>query len=98
MPAVAVAAQAGPAFAVDDGTLGIRPELESDFFHINLAPGAAIDANARRAGLSRTEYIRRALSRERADSGPEVSVEDLATFAATFVDLGDSEVMRRAWS
>ncbi|KGJ72817.1 hypothetical protein GY21_12970 [Cryobacterium roopkundense] len=35
-----------PAAAVDDGTLGIRPELESDFFHINLAPGAAIDANA----------------------------------------------------
>ncbi|KFF60843.1 hypothetical protein JF66_01695 [Cryobacterium sp. MLB-32] len=37
---------AAPATAVDDGTLGIRPELESDFFHINLAPGAAIDANA----------------------------------------------------
>lgn len=37
---------AAPATAVDDGTLGIRPELESDFFHISLAPGAAIDANA----------------------------------------------------
>ncbi|TFB81771.1 DUF916 domain-containing protein [Cryobacterium flavum] len=35
-----------PAAAIDDGTLGIRPELESDFFHIDLAPGAAIEANA----------------------------------------------------
>ena len=32
--------------AIDDGTLGIRPQLESDFFHIALAPGAAIDATA----------------------------------------------------
>ncbi|GEP27889.1 DUF916 domain-containing protein [Cryobacterium levicorallinum] len=32
--------------AIDDGTLGIRPQLESDFFHIVLAPGAAIDATA----------------------------------------------------
>ena len=59
---------------------------------------AAIDANARRAGLSRTEYVRRALSRERAQSASEVTVEDLATFAATFADLDDPEVMRRAWS
>ena len=35
-----------PASAIDGGTFGIRPELESDFFHINLAPGAAIEANA----------------------------------------------------
>lgn len=45
-PVVATLAVAAPAIAVDDGTLGIRPELESDFFHIELAPGAAIEANA----------------------------------------------------
>ena len=45
-PTIALVTLSGAAFAVDDGTLGIRPELESDFFHINLAPGAAIDANA----------------------------------------------------
>lgn len=59
---------------------------------------AAIDANARRAGLSRSEYIRRALSRERDDAAPEVRVEDLVRFADTFADLADPEVMGGAWS
>jgi len=45
-PIVGALAIASPAIAIDDGTLGIRPELESDFFHIDLAPGSAIDANA----------------------------------------------------
>jgi len=58
----------------------------------------AIDAKARRVGLSRTEYIRRTLSRERDDAGPAVSVDDLAAFAETFADLADAEVMRQAWS
>ena len=59
---------------------------------------AAIDAKARRAGLSRTEYIRRSLSRERNDTTQDVRVEDLAAFAQTFADLDDPEVMGRAWS
>ena len=59
---------------------------------------AAIDAKARRAGLSRTEYIRRALSRERGGSTEEVIVDDLVIFADTFRDLADSDVMRQAWS
>lgn len=59
---------------------------------------AAIDAKARRLGLSRTEYIRRTLARERADAAPNVSVKDLATFAKAFADLADPEVMRQAWS
>lgn len=37
---------AGQASAVDDGTVGIRPANESDFFHISLYPGAAIEAEA----------------------------------------------------
>jgi hypothetical protein len=44
--AVAVFVPAGQASAVDDGTVGIRPANESDFFHISLYPGAAIDAEA----------------------------------------------------
>jgi Ribbon-helix-helix protein, copG family len=59
---------------------------------------AAIDAKARRVGLSRTEYIRRALARERGDAGLEVSAEDLVTFADRFADLADPQVMQRAWS
>jgi len=37
---------AGPASAVDNGTLGIRPETESDFFHLSLYPGARTEATA----------------------------------------------------
>ena len=58
---------------------------------------AAIDANARRVGLSRTEYLRRALARERDAHSVDVSVADLAGFAETFADLDDPEVMSRAW-
>ncbi len=58
---------------------------------------AAIDAKARRAGLSRTEYLRRTLARERSNSTDEVTAEDLQSFAATFADLADPEVMERAW-
>lgn len=59
---------------------------------------AAIDAKARRVGLSRTEYIRRTLSRERGDTVESVSVKDLVAFADTFEDLADDDTMRQAWS
>ena len=58
---------------------------------------AAIDTKARGLGLSRTEYLRRTLARERAGSPAEVSVADLAAFADTFADLADPEVIDRAW-
>jgi hypothetical protein len=57
---------------------------------------AAIDANARRVGLSRSEYLRRALARERRPEG-SVSVGDLAAFSERFADLGDPDVIDRAW-
>ena len=59
---------------------------------------AAIDLKAQRAGLSRTEYLRRALARERNDPTGEVTVADLERFAGTFADLDDTEVMGRAWT
>ena len=58
---------------------------------------AAIDAKAQRAGLSRTEYLRRALSRERSDEAGDVTVADLERFAVTFANLDDAEVMSQAW-
>lgn len=45
-PLLFALAPAAPAAAVDDGTLGIRPELEADFFHITLDAGSSIDATA----------------------------------------------------
>lgn len=59
---------------------------------------AAIDAKAQRAGLSRSEYLRRALGRERNDPAATVSVVDLQRFAERFTDLDDDEVMRPAWT
>ena len=58
---------------------------------------AAIDTKAQRLGLSRTEYLRRTLARERDVASAAVSVADLATFADTFADLADPEVIDRAW-
>jgi hypothetical protein len=58
---------------------------------------AAIDIKAQRLGLSRTEYLRRTLTRERDVAPAEVSVADLAAFADTFADLADPEVIDRAW-
>lgn len=58
---------------------------------------AALEAHARRLGLSRTEYVRRRLTQDAAVSGSPVSTGDLARFAATFGDLADSDVMSRAW-
>lgn len=59
---------------------------------------SAIDARAKRVGLSRSEYLRRALDRERlSDAGP-VTVEQLRRVAALVTDLNDPSVMGGAWS
>ena len=58
---------------------------------------AAVDAHASRLGLSRSEYVRRRLAQDAAASGSPVSTGDLTRFAGTFSDLGDPDVMARAW-
>ena len=58
---------------------------------------AALEAHARRLGLSRTEYVRRRLAQDAAVSESSVSTGDLARFAATFGDLADTDVMTQAW-
>ena len=59
---------------------------------------AAIDAKAHRTGLSRTEYLRRALAQERVGNMGTVDVRSLEILAERFRDLEDPEVMGRAWS
>ncbi len=59
---------------------------------------ATIDAKAKRVGLSRNEYLRRALESEHIASAGPVSVEDLKQFAVLAQDLGDPAVMSGAWS
>ena len=59
---------------------------------------AAIDAKAKRVGLSRTEYLRRALERERVQSAGPVTVDQLARVASLAQDLDDPDVMSDAWA
>jgi len=58
---------------------------------------SAIDAQAKRLGLSRTEYLRRQMQRVASTSDEPVTVESLRQFAETFADLADPEVMGGAW-
>lgn len=59
---------------------------------------AAIDAKAKRMGLSRTEYLRRALERERAQASMPVTTDHLVRLADRAADLDDPDVMAAAWS
>lgn len=59
---------------------------------------ALLDEQARRAGLSRTEYLRRHLHEQaRRDQAP-VTASDLNALAELLPDLSDAEVMRDAWA
>lgn len=57
---------------------------------------AALDERSRRLGLSRSEYVRRVLGRERRGQGT-FEVSDLAEFEDRIHDLADDEVMEAAW-
>ncbi|HKY16026.1 MAG TPA: ribbon-helix-helix protein, CopG family [Microthrixaceae bacterium] len=59
---------------------------------------AAIDAKAKRVGLSRTEYLRRALERERVQDAGPVTVDQLERAATLARDLDDPDVMSGAWA
>ena len=59
---------------------------------------AAIDAKAKRVGISRTEYLRRALERESAQATRPVDIDQLAQVAALTEDLNDPNIMSTAWS
>jgi hypothetical protein len=61
---------------------------------------AAIDAKARRIGISRSEYIQRilALDHDAATAEAGTGVRSLQLFTERFRDIDNPEVMRRAWS
>jgi len=59
---------------------------------------AALDADAGRLGLSRSEYLRRTLAQAVARTGhTDLTIDDLARVAEVFADLADDDVMREAW-
>lgn len=59
---------------------------------------ALLDAQAKRVGLTRSEYLRRHLRAEAHRSSAAVTVDELTTLAALVPDLADPDVMRDAWS
>jgi len=59
---------------------------------------AAIDAKAKQVGLSRTEYLRRTLARERVKETGPISIEQLRQVGALTEDLDDPTVIASAWS
>jgi Ribbon-helix-helix protein, copG family len=79
---------------VNDGAPGLTdiliPDVPEDVV-------AAIDIKAQRLGLTRSDYLRRALTRERDARIAHVSTADLARFANSFAALDDPDVMSRAW-
>lgn len=58
---------------------------------------SALDAAAKRAGLSRVEWIRRALEAQLQQRGM-VTVDDLRAFSDRARDLDDPDIMASAWS
>lgn len=57
---------------------------------------AIIESNAEYQGLSRAEYLRRLLARER-DRRPQVTREDFAHLAEICADALDPDIMAGAW-
>jgi hypothetical protein len=56
----------------------------------------AIDASAKLLGVSRSEYLRRILARERRTNA-SVSIIDFEKFSSTFADLASEEILAQAW-
>lgn len=59
---------------------------------------AAIDARAKRVGLSRTEFLRRTLERERIPGAGPITLDHLQRVASLAAALHDPEAMADAWS
>lgn len=59
---------------------------------------ALLDEQAKRAGLTRSEYLRRRLHEQARRTHAAVTGEDLTALAALLPDLADADVMRDAWS
>ncbi|MFE9578331.1 ribbon-helix-helix protein, CopG family [Nocardia sp. NPDC006044] len=59
---------------------------------------AEIDRRAKDLGVSRSEFLRRWIARDFRSTAAPVTAADLDRLGRLARDLGDSEVMRQAWS
>lgn len=58
----------------------------------------ALDEQAARLGISRTEHLRRHLHREARRTAGSVTEADLRALAGLLPDLADESIMSDAWS
>ena len=59
---------------------------------------AGLDAEARRADLSRNEYLKRYLAKEhRRPQRRTITAQDLERFSEVFADARDPEIMAAMW-
>lgn len=72
----------------------------ADLLIRDLAPEVihALDARAKTLGISRVEFVRRAISREVTTTPGSLTEEHLLEMVKRLPDLGDPEIMRGAWS
>lgn len=59
---------------------------------------ALLDEQARRVGLSRTEFLRRQLHREARRTQAPVTVGALSALSGLIADLADPDLLHEAWS
>ena len=57
-----------------------------------------LDQSARHLGLSRTEYLRRVLTRESTHRTTPATLGGWQAFADRHTDLDDPDIMRHAWT
>lgn len=59
---------------------------------------ASLDVQAKAAGLSRNDFLRRQLISQARTGVVRVTADDLRGFADLVTDLDDADVMRQAWT
>jgi hypothetical protein len=72
----------------------------TDLLIRNLSPEVviALDLKAKNLGISRVEFVRRAITREVSATPGSLTEKHLAEMANRLKDLDNPEVMRGAWS
>lgn len=72
----------------------------ADLLIRNLSPEVvvALDLKAKNLGISRVEFVRRAITREVSATPGSLTEEHLAEMANRLKDLDNPEIMRGAWS
>lgn len=80
--------------------ISLKEALVADLLIRNLSPEVvtALDIKARNLGISRVEFVRRAITREVSATPGSLTEKHLADMVNRLQDLDNPEIMRGAWS